>query len=87
MPNIAKFKNPEEFESSLEKLEPQKSRKMLPKTLPRSPFLERIQQDEMNRKREEYIKSYEKKKVRERQQIYGRKIRKNLKESSLFVTD
>ena len=54
---------------------------------PKSPFFDQIQQDELRRKREEHLREYEKKKVREIQQTYGKKVRKNLRDSSVFVTD
>ena len=57
------------------------------KRYPKSPFYNRIEQAEVKKKREEYLKEYEKKKVRERQQVYGKKVRRSLKDSSVFVTD
>ena len=55
---------------------------------PRSPLFEKIEKEDLLRKREEFIKAYEKKNKRKRQHEYSRKIRGDTKktENNVFVT-
>lgn len=58
------------------------------KRYPKSQFLEQIQKEDMLKKKEEYMKNYDRKLRKERERNYGRKVRGHVpqNDNGVFVT-